>query len=198
MRLNVWVAISFAIFGAAVHTFAWQATLDPDRIQRGLLRDIRPSSIEELAKGAEVVLRGRLVKARTFLRNEMYIITQYEIVNPQIIAGALTVVASPKPDVGKPILLGVFGGEMTISGETIKAEDHAMATEITSGQEYLLFLRKFGAEPGQYQLYNGGIFEIQGNQAKALVKGAETVFKGASEAPVAELIDRVRGQGKSK
>src|SRR5687768_3588355 len=62
MRINVWVAISFTILGASVHTFASQATPDPDRIQRGLLRDIPPSSIEELAKGAEVVLRARLMK----------------------------------------------------------------------------------------------------------------------------------------
>ena len=87
---------------------------------------------------------------------------------------------------------------MTINGENIKAEDHAMASEIRSGREYLLFLRRFGSDPRHYQLHHGGIFAIDGNQAKALVRGPEVIFKGVSEAPVNDLIDRVRGQGKTK
>jgi len=186
------------MFVTSFQATAAQSTVDPGRIQRGLLRDIHPTSIEELTKSADVVLRGRLIRRRTFLRDDIYIITEYEIRQPEIISGSLAPVASAKPGEVLPITLGVFGGEMTINGETIKAEDHAMASEITSGEEYLLFLRKFGRDPGQYQLHDGGIFEIAEGRARALVKGAETIFKGTSRAPVRELIDRVRAEGTVK
>lgn len=198
MMSNLIVAIALALVVCSLQTLESQATVDTDRIQRGLLRDIRPASIEELTKGADVVVRAHLVKARTFLADEIYIRTEYEIRNPEMISGAFAVVSSPKPDVARPFILAVFGGEMTINGQTITAVDHGRATEITSGREYLMFLRRFGPDPRQYQLHNGAIFEIEGGQAKALAKGAETVYKGMSQAPVADLIERVRAQGKAK
>jgi hypothetical protein len=198
MRSHICLFICFVMFAMSLQPVAAQSPVDTSRIQRGLLRDIHPTSIEELTKGADVVLRGRLVKGRTFLQNEIYIITEYEVRDTQVISGSLAPVASAKPGGVSPIILGVFGGELTINGETIRAEDHAMASDITSGQEYLLFLKRFGQDPRQYQLHNGGIFEIAEGQARALVKLPETTFKGTSRAPVNELIDRVRGQGKLK
>jgi hypothetical protein len=94
--------------------------------------------------------------------------------------------------------LSVKGGEIAVNGEKIRTKDLAMATEISNGQEYLLFLKRFGVDGLRYSLYNGGIFEIQAGQARALAMNANDVFKGAGRSPVEDLVNRVRGQGKVK
>jgi hypothetical protein len=97
-----------------------------------------------------------------------------------------------------PFVLSVAGGEVTINGEKIRVENHAMATKISNDKEYLLFLTRFGTEGLTYALNNGGIFEIENGHARALAMNANTVFKGSGQAPVDELIQRVRGLDKKR
>ena len=47
-------------------------------------------------------------------------------------------------------------------------------------------------QAGQYEIYNGGIFEIARGNARALIRGADRVFRDAADAPLPSLLDRIQ------
>ena len=199
MRLFTFAITALLIIaGTNSQALLSQAQPSTTRIARAVLSEIEASSIEELTKGSDVVVRATLRNGRSYVKNGQYVLTDYDITEPEVISGSIAAVATSKPGTVVPFVLSVSGGQVTINGEKITVENHAFAKEISNGKEYLLFLTRFGTEGLTYSLYNGGIFEIEKGHAKALVMNADAVFKGAGQRPVDELIERVRGQKKPK
>jgi hypothetical protein len=54
-----------------------------------------------------------------------------------------------------------------------------------------LFLRPFGGVPGRYALFNGGAFEIDGQQLKPLVKRPDNGHKDLAGLPFDEAVGRI-------
>jgi hypothetical protein len=199
MRLSMFAATALlTIASTNSQGLLSQAQQDPSRIAKAGLSEIAPSSIEELAKGSDVVVRARLRNGRSYVKNGQYVLTDYDIDQPQVISGSIASASVSKPLAVVPLVLSVHGGEVTINGEKITVKDDSMAMEISNGKEYLLFLTRFGTEGLNYSLYNGGIFEIEKGHASALVRNANDVFKGAAQTPVDEMVKRVQGQQKPK
>jgi hypothetical protein len=102
-------------------------------IVTGLLREITPTPIEELAKGATLILEGR---------------------TNRVIAGR-AVMSQGSPTVTPSLIVSAYGGEVQVEGTSIRSTDHNLE-DLRTGVQYLLFLKKFGSEPGRYEFYRGG------------------------------------------
>jgi hypothetical protein len=180
-------------------TLSDQVRLNPGTpVNIGVERTFAPMTIEGLARGAHVVLQARLSKLKSYLMaDDENVVTDYLLIGPQVIAGDLPVTSST-PGATVPVVLGVWGGEVMVNGTPIIATDHNMTEELKNGTEYLLFLRKFGKEAGHYQIYNGGVFAIERGYARPLIVQSDATFRGASHAPLAELIPRIQRGAKSR
>ena len=145
-------------------------------VVRGRLVDIPSSTLEELTRGAELVLDATLTTVKSYLTpDEKDILTDYEMAPNRIFLGELSPVRA-MPGITTPLILAVYGGEMTIEGRTVAVVDHAF-TRPKHGGRYLLFLRRYGTE-GRYQFYEGGAFEITSQGLKALAsRDGDTLFK---------------------
>jgi len=84
--------------------------------------DYLPKTIDELTREADVVVRGRLVRGRSYFGpSEDRILTDYSIVEPRVIAGSMPMRSVSTPGVATPELtLTVFGGEVTVEGVLIR------------------------------------------------------------------------------
>lgn len=140
--------------------------------------DHLPKSIEELTKEADVVIEGKLSTHRSYLSpNADRVLTDYRILHPRVVSGHLTSASRPAPGAGAPLVLTVYGGEAVIEGIRIRATDNNREA-IKEGGHYLLFLRASrSGEPGQYEIYYGGVFEILKDKVNPLLRDADRVFK---------------------
>jgi hypothetical protein len=124
-------------------------------IVTGLLREVTPTPIEELAKGATLILEGRLSPIRSHLTpDQQYILTDYLILTNRVIAGR-AVMSQGSPTVTPSLIVSAYGGEVQVEGTSIRSTDHNLE-DLRTGVQYLLFLKKFGSEPGRYEFYRGG------------------------------------------
>jgi hypothetical protein len=137
-------------------------------IVTGLLREVTPTPIEELAKGATLILEGR---------------------TNRVIAGR-AVMSQGSPTVTPSLIVSAYGGEVQVDGTSIRSTDHNLE-DLRTGVQYLLFLKKFGSEPGRYEFYRGGVFEIHHDRVKALLKGSKDVYSELSDQPYSQVIQRV-------
>jgi hypothetical protein len=155
--------------------------------------DYPSKSIEEVAREADAVVQGRLVPTRSSLSaNSDRVLTDYRIVDPAVIAGALPPIAAATPGPLSPLIVTVLGGDVTIEGVRILSTDNNRAA-IEDGGTYVVALKESPAgEPGHYVIYNGAIFEVRNGRATALIKQAERVFKGTVESDAARLTARLR------
>lgn len=155
-------------------------------IVRGVLRDIQPVPIEVLAKEAQVILIGRLEISKTYLTpDEENVLTDFRIVPERIISGQVPLTRS-KPTAAEPLILTVYGGNITIDGFTVTAVDHNLNLP-QSGRQFVLFLDAFGAEKGRYQTHRGGIFEISNGHLGSLMR-RPGIYKEVSERGIDELL----------
>jgi hypothetical protein len=155
--------------------------------------DYFPTTIEQVAREAQVILRARLSKTRSYLDSAGdRILTDYRILEPAIVAGHLSSTPSARPGTGPHPTLTVWGGEAVVEGVLVRASD-GNREPIEEGKEYLLFLK--GSEPldaARYVVYYGGIFEISETTARPLLRSAETIFKGATDGTLTDLLTRIR------
>lgn len=155
-----------------------------------------PKSIEELTREADVVVRARLRRSRTYVAgpNESLLYTDYLIEEPVLLAGALESYVTRTPGTATPpLLLTRFGGDLTIDGIRIHGGDSNFLTP-QDGALHLLFLRVSRAkQPGKYEVSNGGIFELSGETMKPLLRGdaALRAFAWAGEQRLSEALTRV-------
>ena len=47
-------------------------------------------------------------------------------------------------------------------------------------------------EPGRFEIYNGGVFEVSQERARPLIRDAKRVFIDVTDATIAELISRIQ------
>ena len=93
---------------------------------------------------------------------------------------------------GAPVTITVYGGEVQLDGENVRATDHNRAP-IVKGQDYLLFLRTSSLQgPGLYEIYYAGVFEVAGNSLKPLLRIGNEVFEESKNATLPEVVDRVQ------
>lgn len=159
--------------------------------------DYSPKDVESLARESDVVLRGRLARIKTYLGpNEDRILTDYRIHVEQLIAGSLPLITSKVPGTTPPLTLTVYGGELTVEGVLVRATDPNRA-EIVNGRSYLLFLTPSRrGEPGSYEIYYGGIFEVSDDKVAPLLKDGERIFKVKAGSAREALILRVKMAGR--
>jgi hypothetical protein len=154
----------------------------------------RPKTIEDLTQEAEVVLLATLSQTNSYLTpNADRILTDYSIHVERVIAGSLPARQTQTPGaIVVPLVLVVFGGDVTVDGVLIRSRDDSLEA-YQDGGRYLLFLMKARPrrEPGRYEMYYGGVFEIVQEKAKPLLKEAKRVFGDVTGAPLNELIPRI-------
>lgn len=154
-------------------------------------------SIEDIAREADAVVQGRLVATRSYLgANADRVLTDYRIVDPAIITGALPALSAATPGISTSLVLTVLGGDVTIEGVRIRSTDNNRAA-IEDGGSYVVALKKSRAgEPGHYEIYSGAIFEVRDGRVTALIKQADRVFKGTVDSDASRLTARLRAAKK--
>jgi hypothetical protein len=101
-----------------------------------------PKTIEDLSREAEVVLQAKLSRINSYLSSsEDRVLTDYSIVGAKVIAGRLRLSSTRVPGTTAPLILTVYGGEVTIEGVTIHGTDNNRDA-IREGAEDLLFSRQ--------------------------------------------------------
>jgi hypothetical protein len=157
-----------------------------------------PRTIEDLTRDSDVVVRATLRRPYTYLagENESLLFTDYAIEDATVLAGALESYATRTPgDSTPPLLLTVWGGDLTIDGIRIHGPDSNFLTP-QDGGVHLLFLRVSRAkQPGKYEVWHAGIFELSGEQLKPLLRRDDglRVFGWAAEMRVSDALARIRG-----
>lgn len=155
--------------------------------------DYWPKAIEELAREADVVLQAKLSRINSYLTsNEDRVLTDYRILESRVVAGRLSAMSSQVPGPGVALILTVYGGEVIVEGVTIRGTDNNREA-IKDGGQYLLFLKQSRRrEPGRYEIYYGGVFEISHEEVKPLLKRADDVFKGTIDGRLKDLVLRIQ------
>ena len=120
----------------------------PNPIVRILAVDVATPPIDELVRGAAVVLEATLTKGQSYLTaDQNYILTDYRISPIRVLSGRLASDDMQKPGQTAPPVLTMSSGSYTVDGFTVFQVDH-VREEIRSGGRYLLFLTP-GKKPGQ-------------------------------------------------
>lgn len=141
----------------------------------GSLVDVRPLSLEALARRADIIVEARVSRQRSYLSpDEKAVFSDFLVVPERAIGGRVPFRATI-PGSSAPIVLTVYGGETVVSGVSVRAVSHNMRP-IRDGGRYLLFLVPFDAESGRYQLLNQGAFEIEDDKIQPIRKEYATVF----------------------
>jgi hypothetical protein len=153
-----------------------------------------PRTVEEVVRDADLVLEATLTQPESYVpQSGDRVLTNYSMVAPRVISGSVPVAAVSRPGATTaPLVLTVYGGELTLEGVRVRGTDQNRDA-IKSGGRYVVILRSArGGRAGQYELYYGGIFEIAGGKVHALHKKADTVFKGSVDGDVATFISRIQ------
>ena len=133
---------------------------------------------------------SRLSQSKSYLTpNEEYIVTDFEMIPNRVLAGQIPAVRQKTPGPSAPLILGVTGGAVTIDGFSVYMVSRTLE-QPRKGGRYLLFLRPFGGVPGRYALFNGGAFEIDGQQFKPPVKRPDNGHKDLAGSPFDEAVGR--------
>jgi hypothetical protein len=153
-----------------------------------------PLTIEDIARRADLAVQGKLTKRDTRLIDDQVVVTDYTIVEPLLIAGRLPVQQTTRPGAPTaPVTVSLWGGKMLVDGVRVEAEGGYAVKE---GSTYILFLwrARQSTLPNNYELYDEGIFEIDGTRVIPLT---EHVFNGNLDQNVTDFIRRVGGARRS-
>ncbi len=164
-------------------------------IVRGRIGDVSPMTLQALTLGAELIVDATVTRQRSYLTsNEQHILTDYQVVPIRVLAGTIPVTrASPG---SSPLILTVYGGEMTIEGFTAYVVDHAVKPP-ESGRRYLLFMRPFGTD-GHYQLYKAGAFEVRDQELRSLLTRDGQLLKEITDIQFDEAVSRIADAAKAR
>ena len=208
LRISVGVACLMAVLGAPA-TVAAQQNLREMARERAIgdpgswigappspPGHFEPRTIEELTRGADVVVRARLRRPNTYLagENESLVRTDFAIEEAMVLAGALESYVTRTPGAATPpLVLTVWGGDLTIDGIRIHGPDSNFRRP-QDGALYLLFLRVSRAkQAGKYVVWDAGIFELSGEQLTPLLREdtAKRVFAWAAALRVSDALARI-------
>jgi hypothetical protein len=81
-------------------------------------------------------------------------------------------------DATKPLVVTMYGGELTIEGVQVMASS-ASSRSAVDGGEYLLFVMPSRGGGERYEPFHEGVFAVEEGKIKPLVRQADTLFKGA-------------------
>jgi hypothetical protein len=159
-------------------------------VVRGRLLEVFPTTLDQLMAGADWVVDARITKLKSYLTpNEEHILTDYEVVPYRVFVatGADLPRAPQRP---KPVILTMYGGDMTIDGITVSEIDYGLKRLKDKGR-YLLFLVRWRTQ-GASQLYEGAAFELDGEHVKAIVPtDEELLFKDIRGHVFSDVADRI-------
>jgi hypothetical protein len=145
-------------------------------------------TVAELTREAEVVFHARLFKLKTYVwKNGETILTDYAIREQQLLAARSDRAIIRATDASKPLILTVWGGEVTVDGVKVRATD-IDSEPVVNGEEYVLFLMLSRAYADQYEPYNSGIFAVRDGKVRPTHKRSQYLFKDAVGAPLATLL----------
>jgi hypothetical protein len=155
--------------------------------------ELWPKTIEEVSKEADVVLLAKLARTNSYITADGHrVVTDYSIHEPTVIAGSLPPTWASVPGRAVPLILTVYGGEVTVEGVKVRGFDQNREA-IADGGTYLLFLSKSPQlEPGRYWIYYGGIFEVSHDNVRPLLKDADNVYKGTVDLRLNDFVTRVK------
>lgn len=159
--------------------------------------ELWPTTIEEVASQADVVLQARLSRIHSYLDAKgISVYTDYRILDPKVIAGRLPSLTTPVPGPGVPLILTVWGGEVIVEGVTIRGVETNGET-IEDGGSYLLFLKPTRArQQGLYEVHYGAIFDIADGTVTPLLKQASDVFKSTIDGSLKDFVSRIQAAAK--
>jgi hypothetical protein len=158
--------------------------------------DVSPVQIEELAKGADLIIEGKLVRRHSYLSgDEKHIYTDYEVVQATVISQQRTSDLSPRPTAPPKTgpIVQLYGGELSVGGSDVTVNDNSRE-RFANGAEMLLFLTPPDPKTGKRRLYRGsaGAFEIrQDGRLKPLNRAAEP-DRWLKDANLEAVIRRIR------
>jgi hypothetical protein len=157
----------------------------------GQVVDPQAKTVAELTREAKVVFHARLFKVKSYVwKNGETILTDYAIREQQLLAARSDTAIIRATDISKPLIVTVWGGEVTVDGVKVRATTLNEDT-IVEGGEYVLFLKPSRAYADQYEPYNAGIFAIRDGKVRPTRKDSEYLFKDAFDAPVATLLSTI-------
>jgi hypothetical protein len=163
----------------------------------GVLNDLFPKSIEQLTAESDVVVIAMLQRQKTSLTaDEKYLYTPYDMSNVRVIAGSMPSLSGALGKINPSTLIH-GGGEIVLEGVPVRSVDHNLQNGLESGQ-YLLFLKQFRTEPGQYRIYNGGVFAIDSDRLRPMASGSARLFPGMKDTPVSQMVSRIQETAKPR
>jgi hypothetical protein len=143
----------------------------------GGMAEPSPLTLEQMTKASSLVLEAQLRTLRTErLKNDKGVRTDFTVIPTRIHHGVVAGnVATPGASV--PIVLSVKQGRLVVDGLVIIGD--VMGFEpLKDGVSYLLFLApSVTKEPGHYQLYNYGAFELNSDTMRPLARDGRNVFR---------------------
>lgn len=153
------------------------------------MTDVQPATLRELTESAELVLEATVSKLKSYLTpDEENILTDYQIVPVRVFVSRVPAGrGAPGPAV--PLVLTMYGGDLTIDGTRVSVVDHAVK-RLQAGRRYLLFLQRFGSQ-GHFQLQGGGAFEIDSQELKTILARDENIYREFVETPFNEVVNRI-------
>ena len=160
-------------------------------LSMGRVVDPPAKTVAELTREAEVVFLARLFKVNTYVwKNAETILTDYAIREEHLLAARSDTAIIRATDISKPLILTVYGGELTVDGVKVRATT-LNAETVVDGGEYVLFLKLSRAYGDQYEPYNAGIFAVRDGKVRPIHKDSQHVFSDAFDAPLATLLSTI-------
>jgi hypothetical protein len=154
---------------------------------------LRPRPVEEIAAEADVIVQARLPEIGSHLSAQAeYVQTDYAITEPTVIGGQLFAPNTQTPGHTLPPILEMTGGEVVVSGVTIRTSDHNRGP-ITEGGRYLLFLKQSRpSEPGRYIVYYAGMLDITQANVRPLFNRGHELYREALGRGLSDFEARIR------
>lgn len=154
-------------------------------------------SLEELIRASDLIVVAKVSWLRSYINQaDTAVITDSAILPIRVLAGTVRTGAAV-PGQTTPLVVSDYGGEAVRDGVTVRAENHNRE-HLRDGGTYLLFLKKFGKEPGVYSIYNDAAFELSGDTLRPLARQASELFKDFVGRPYSEITPRIAATAKAK
>lgn len=156
-------------------------------------RDVAPTPIAALASSSDLVVVGRLLRRQSYLSpNKTQIFTDYEFVPGEVLL-ARQKDQRTAPGPAAPLILTVFGGQITLNGVQVTMVDEKMKP-VRSGAEFLVFAKRAATTGNRFEPTNGsaGIYEVGDNRRLEPLFRRIDADPEVHGVPFAEIVRRIQ------